>query len=242
LNAFQVAFHHALPHGVLTAITIPDSPDPVPDSVLSQLFPAEAEHARTLRGYRQGQFVGGRMAVRRACEQLGVRAGPVLSDPRGAPILPRGFTGSVSHKRTLAVGMVAHRRDGTLGVDLEDYGPPRPSIASQVLRPSEVEAIASLPEARRWIALLIRFSIKESIYKALDPFVQRYVAFEEAEVTPDLQGLAEVQLHLDGQEGPFAVDARYTWMEGRLLTSVRIQPATDAPSEPPTAGPEAPLD
>ncbi len=224
LTPFTVAFHHAAPHGALTAVHLADSPDAVPEAVLAALPDEEAELARSLRGYRQGQFVAGRLALRRACEQLGSRPPPLLSTDRGAPAMPPGLSGSVSHKRTLAIAMVASDRAGTLGCDLEDYGPPRLGIASHILTPVEMEALAGLADAERWIGVLLRFSIKESIYKALDPYVRRYVGFHEAIVTPDHERCAHVELALAGKEGPFQVDARYDWLAGRLVTSVRIRP------------------
>lgn len=166
---------------------------------------------------------------------MGTRPGPLLADDRGAARLPTGLVGSVSHKRDMAIGMAARPTQGSLGVDLEDYGPPRMNIASKILTPEELAEIQDLPDGRKWIAVLLRFSIKESIYKAIDPFVRRYVGFQEAIVTPDLQGAATVQLRLtpparpDGSpapaEGPFIVDARYEWLYGRILTSVRIRRA-----------------
>lgn len=224
LKLFDLAFHHATQHGVLAAVHIPDSPDPVPDDVLARLPPAEAVHARSLRAYRQVSFVGGRLALRQACAQLGHQVPPILPDARNRPQLPVSLAGSISHKKDLAIGMVSPASLGTLGVDLEDYQPQRLGIASQVLSPRELAEIAELPDNRRWIALLVRFSIKESIYKALDPYVHRYVGFHEAEVEPDLQGGARVRLQLANGEGPFGVDARYEWLHGRLLTSVRIRP------------------
>lgn len=225
LTPFDVAFHHASAHGVISAVHIPPTADPVPDAVLDGLPAPEAAFARTLRGFRQVSFVGGRLALRAACAQLGHQVPPILPDPRGRPMLPPALAGSISHKRDLAVGLVSSSVHGTVGVDLEDYAPARPGIASHVLREAEHGAIADLPENRRWIALLVRFSIKESIYKALDPYVQRYVAFKEATVEPDLEGSARVELSLEGEEGPFVVDARYEWLRGRLLTSARIRPA-----------------
>lgn len=218
-----MAFHHATPHGVLTAVHIPDSPDPVPERVLASLPGPEAAFARELRAYRQVSFVGGRIALRAAAAQLGQQVPPILPDDRSRPRLPPALAGSISHKRDLAVGMVSQAAHGTLGVDLEDYAPQRPSIAGHVLTEAEQATIASLPEGRRWIALLVRFSIKESVYKALDPYVRRYVGFTEAEVDPDLEGRARVALTLANGEGPFTVDARYEWLHGRLLTSVRIR-------------------
>lgn len=176
--------------------------------------------------------------MRAACRQLGVRPAPILSDAHGAPVLPEGLVGSISHKRTLAVAMVARDRGGTLGVDLEDYGPPRLSILDKILTPAELEQVLGLREERQWISALIRFSIKESIYKALHPLVHRYVDFHEAEVWPDLQGRARVDLRLERGEGPFHTDARFEWMYGRLLTSVRLRPEPCAqPGNGATIGP-----
>jgi enterobactin synthetase component D len=224
---YTVAFHHATPHGVVTAVHIPDAPDPVPDEVLAQLPDPEAAHARTLRGYRQIEFAGGRIALRQACLQLGPAPAALLADDRGAPVLPAGLVGSISHKRGLAVAMAARVGQGTLGIDLEDYGPPRPSIAPRILTPEELAYVDALPDGRRWFAIVLRFSIKESIYKALDPYVRRYVGFHEARVEPDLHGAARVSLDLAHGEGPFDVDARYEWLRGRILTSVRIRRAAE---------------
>ena len=212
---------------MLTAVYIPDSPEPVPESKLRLLLPGEVELALEQRGFRQVEFVGGRIALRAACGQLGVRASDLVRTDRGAPVLPDGLVGSVSHKRGLAVAMVARNTQGTLGIDLEDYEPARLSIMKKVLTPTEIEAVEALPSERKWMGVLIRFSIKESIYKAVDPYVKRYVGFLEAEVAPQLQGVADATLTMANGEGPFTIDARYTWLGGRLLTSVRLRP--DAP-------------
>ena len=74
------------------------------------------------------------------------------------------------------------------------------------------------------MGVLLRFSIKEAIYKAVYPYVRRYVDFSEAHVTPDPDGQAEVTLRLSQGEGPFRVEARYYWLDGRVLSTVRIRP------------------
>lgn len=236
MTPFSLAFHHATPHGILAAVHLPDSPDPVPEAALSGLHPVEAEHAVGLRGYRQAEFVGGRLALHAALTQLGAHPGahpgaapgPILPDERGAPAMPAGLAGSVSHKRTLAVALVARRGLGSIGVDLEDIGPERAGIEARVLTEAEIARIADLPPERRWIEVLIRFSLKEAIYKALDPYVRRYVGFQEAEVHPHVDGHALVALNLAQGEGPFTVDARFEWLRGRLCSSVRILPAPGA--------------
>ncbi|TNE85391.1 MAG: 4'-phosphopantetheinyl transferase superfamily protein [Deltaproteobacteria bacterium] len=228
---YQPLYHHATPHGVLTAVALPPEPKPVPTSILDQLAEEEAAHAADLRGFRQVQFVGGRLALRHAAAQLGMRLPAAMPDDRGAPVMPPRIVGSVSHKHSIAVGMVARSNGRTLGVDIEEYEPARMGIAPKILRPEELATIEAMPEENRWLALLLRFSIKESIYKALDPYVRRYVGFHEAFVEPDLEGGARVELHLANGETGFEVDARYAWLEGRVLTSVRIgrtQPSSDS--------------
>ena len=221
--SFSHAFHFAGPHGLLTAFTIPDQRDPAPPHILDQLHPLEKAHALTLGGYRQGQFVGGRLALRGACAQLQVQPEAILGDDRGAPVLPKGYTGSISHKRNIAVGMVGRAEEGMLGVDIEDYGPPRPTIEGAVLCKEELDKIADLHGEARWIAVLQRFSLKEAIYKAVDPYVRRYVGFHEVCVHPDTNGSAQVRFMLKHGEGPFEVSAKYIWLKGRLLCSARVR-------------------
>jgi 4'-phosphopantetheinyl transferase EntD len=132
--------------------------------------------------------------------------------------------------------MVARAAHGSLGVDLEDYAPARLGIADKILVPEELDVLASLPEERRWIALILRFSIKEAVYKALDPYVRRYVDFHEAIVHPDLHGQAEVRLALAKGDGPFDVEARYEWLHGRIVSSVRIRRRDASPQAPSPSG------
>ena len=191
LSPFDIAFQHATPHGVLTAVHLPDAPDPVPQRVLARLPAEEAAFAQLVASLPPSILRRGTASATNGLRPARATSPPaILPDELGAPGLPDQLTGSISHKRTLAVGMVGQARNGTLGVDLEEYEPTRLNIAPAVLTEAELATIEQLPDHRRWIALLTRFSIKESIYKALNPYVRRYIDFKEAEVTPDLEGAA----------------------------------------------------
>lgn len=221
--SFEVVIKNATAHGLVVGVSLPGSGEPVPEAVLHELHPDEARFARTLRGFRQEQFAGGRLALRTACVGLGRQPGPVLPDARGAPCFSGGVSGSITHKRHLALALVAREATGSLGVDFEDLGPPREGIAQRVLRPEELAEVESLPAGRHWTATLTRFAIKEAIYKALAPRLQRYIAFEEAAVEPSPDGLARVVLHLaDGPE-PDEVQARYVFTERGILATVRAR-------------------
>ncbi len=117
---------------------------------------------------------------------------------------------------------IAARADGfTLGIDLEEWGPRPVDIARRVLVDGELRAIGALPEADRWQGLMLRFSLKEAVYKALDPFVERYIAFSEASVEPHEDGSARIELSLRGAEGPFALSAAWFVRDGHVVSIVR---------------------
>lgn len=194
----------ALLHGACVIVELDD-----PEAALAALPAAEQHRAGQLGPVRRREFVAGRTALHLA---LGAGA-PILSDDRGAPILPPGWVGSISHKGALAAALVAPAGQGHLGVDLERAAPPRTDIARRILTPREQ---AALPDRGR--AVTLRFSIKEAIYKAVDPYVRRYVGFTEVEL--DLTGdAARVTTEL-----PYAIEA--TWREhaGHWLATARAVP------------------
>jgi 4'-phosphopantetheinyl transferase EntD len=74
----------------------------------------------------------------------------------------------------------------------------------------------------------MHLSAKESIYKALDPFVRRYVSFKEATLILGDDGRCEARLALGGGEGPFLTEVacREIWAGGSFfLTSAAIRRA-----------------
>lgn len=211
------------PYGLLVGFSLPGTPDAVPEEVLERLHPAEREQALTQRGYRQPEWVGGRLAANAAIRLLGLQPGPILSDPRGAPLPSPGARVSISHKRSLVVALAARAENGDIGVDLEDLSPARPDVASAVLTAAEQAAVDMLPEDRRWTAILLRFSLKEALYKAVAPRVQRMIGFEEADVALHPDGSADLTLRLRPTEPPPRLEGRYHWMNGRVLAMVRAR-------------------
>jgi len=194
----------ALAHGACVIVELADR-----DAALAALPAAERARAAALAERRRAEYVAGRTALHLALPT----AEPILSDDRGAPILPAGWVGSVSHKAAWAAALVAPVGAGQLGVDIELAAPPRGDIARRILTEGEQ---AQLPDRGR--AVTLRFAIKEAIYKALDPYVRRYVGF------------TEVELALAGDEVavttslPFAIEA--TWREhaGHWLATARATP------------------
>ncbi|MEE2751597.1 MAG: 4'-phosphopantetheinyl transferase superfamily protein [Myxococcota bacterium] len=226
---FSTAIRRALPFGLLYGVHLPSVDRPMKDAWTETLHPDERSYAQDLKAHKKISWVGGRLAIRTAMKPLHSSQDAVLSGPYGAPILPRGLTGSISHKKSLAVAMVARSHHGTIGIDLEELTPERPGIAERVLTESELDAVRSLPIDRQWTSILLRFAMKEAFYKALFPHVTRYVGFDEAVVEPGLNGDAIIRPHLKDEEGPFEIEARYYWLSEHVLCAVRLRPAPKAP-------------
>lgn len=215
----SLAIQH--PFGQVVAVHLPEGLLPVPEETLSLLPVEERSHAMGLRGRRQIEWVGGRLALRLAAQRVGMTLPAILPGARGEPLLPVGVTASISHKKRVAMALVG-TGGGTVGIDAEELHPPRMAILSRVLREEEQEEVAALPEADRWESLVSRFAIKEAIYKALHPHVVRYVRFDEARVGEIAGGEAHVCLHLQKGEGPFAVEARVQTSGDLLIAMVRV--------------------
>jgi 4'-phosphopantetheinyl transferase EntD len=189
--AFACAFRLDLPHGRCVGVEI--SPHAPPPDQLAALDPQERAFLATLPPARQPSFAAGRTALRAALGDLGLPLAPLLPGPRGAPRLPPGALGSISHKQHLAVALAASTpaapvatplapADCALGVDLEEERPFRIDISRRVLTPGEREALRSLPEPERTAALRDRFCLKEAFYKAANIFVPRTISFQEVAV------------------------------------------------------------
>jgi 4'-phosphopantetheinyl transferase EntD len=187
-------------------IVVVDVPQPGPDldAALPQL--PEAERALCLRWAprRQATYVAGRLALRAALVAAGVVDDATASaivvgrDDRGAPVLPASLPStirvSITHKDRVAGALVAivdgaddgdDIDDVAWGLDLEvDDGRDREAtdaLARQVLL---AEELASLPtdDVQRRRGVFARFSLKEALYKGLDPFLKRYVGFLDVSV------------------------------------------------------------
>jgi len=162
---------------------------------LSSLHPEEQALCAPWGDKRKATFAAGRRALRAALRAAGVAEDVVVAaigrDARGAPVLPDGLCGSVTHKDHVAAALVEVGGNGFVGfvgIDLEGedgFDAVRVDrLATQVLTPREQQSLpTALDERRR--AVLARFSLKEALYKALDRHVGRYVGFLDVEVDVD---------------------------------------------------------
>jgi enterobactin synthetase component D len=175
---------------------------------------------------RRRTYLGGRAALREALYREGAPwQAPLPSTPRGAPVPPEGWVASISHKEGLAVALVAPDEGWAVGVDLEALGPPRLHLAPRLLTSSEQAQLAAMPPQAQWPELLLRFSAKEALYKAIDPYLQRYVGFAEVAIVPRegrLLGIGELTA-----PDLLGLEAEGAWapVDGHLVTAFRARRA-----------------
>ena len=188
------------PHGRCIVLELDDAESP--------LLGDEVTIAAALAPSRRRELAAGRAALR---EALGMNVA-ILPDDRGAPVLPSGWVGSISHKGPRAAAIVAPSGQGFIGVDLEIAAPSRMPIERRILTPREQGITGK--------EVTLRFAIKEAIYKAVDPFVRRYVAFTEVELDVHADGRVEVHV-LDPSRLPVRVEAWWQERDGMWLATAR---------------------
>lgn len=128
----------------------------------------------------------------------------ILKDEYGRPMVPTGFIGSISHKDNTGVALVAEDDDlgntneivKGVGIDIEKATARQKRIERRILTPNEQENLGHIEGISRDEEVLLRFSLKESVYKAMHPLINHYVSFQEAEITPNADGTASVWLNL----------------------------------------------
>ena len=229
--AFERRFVRELPFGTCVGIALPSimsgAGDDDPFDLPPILHADEAAFARGLSPIRRASWVGGRVALRAALTAIAFDApAPILATPRGGPAMPSGVLGSVSHKNDLAVALVARAAAApavTVGIDVEAVRALKRDIARHVLTADERAALPPEGPARDAEVLLL-FSAKEAIYKALDPWVGRFVSFQEATVARAPGGGLRASLALANGEGPFGVELHQAGEADLILVAARVTP------------------
>ncbi len=150
-------------------------------STFATLVHGLPERLRTVSAKRRREFLAGRLCAAEALSRAGY-AGPgwLGQDAAGLPAWPKGWSGSISHSRTAALAAACPCAMGVwLGLDIEEMGAPRDiaEIASLIAQPGELAALAALPDA---LAVILLFSAKESLYKALYPRLRTFRHFSAA--------------------------------------------------------------
>mmetsp|Transcript_9365 Transcript_9365/g.31713 ORF Transcript_9365/g.31713 Transcript_9365/m.31713 type:complete len:279 (+) Transcript_9365:33-869(+) len=231
---FETAFALKVPHGLCVGVRLAPAAGQGAEDGCTWALPTEVQASKTmLSRERQLSYCGGRAALRKAMADCGAPADqPIARDGHGAPVLPEGVLGSISHTRGLAVALVRLRRPGeegtALGVDVERAARAlRSPVARRVLTAAEaagLEEEAADDDARRR-GTLLRFSFKEAVYKAASQLRVPGLAFRALEVRPHLDGTAAARWvgATEALNAELATDLRWREEGEYFLTFVEMR-------------------
>ena len=146
--------------------------------------PEEWEDTASAAPNRQKEFVAGRHLARALSDQLGLPPAPLRRADDRAPIWPSDRTGSLSHSDTLCAAAVGKR--GTIqsiGVDVETIGRVEQKLWPTLFTEKEANYFSSLAPNKVALETTLFFSAKEAFYKCQYPLTQKWVGFQDVEVT-----------------------------------------------------------
>ena len=148
-------------------------------------LPSEAERVERAVPSRRAEFATGRACARRALARLDLPPQPIPAGPRGEPQWPAGIIGSITHCAGYRGAVLARTGQiATVGIDAEPNAALPDGLLKLISLPAERDRLARLAEIEpsvHWDRLL--FCAKEAVYKAWYPLAERWLDFEEAEVT-----------------------------------------------------------
>ncbi|MCF6782409.1 4'-phosphopantetheinyl transferase family protein [Stutzerimonas stutzeri] len=178
---------------------------------------------------RQTEFLAGRLCAHEALRRAtGVASIPAVGEDR-APCWPAGVVGSITHGAGWAAAVAARAEQWRgLGLDVERIlvSTRADRLAGEILTPRELENYGDLDDSQRATLVTLTFSIKESLFKALYPLVNKRFYFQEAElIHHDDNGQARLRLLNDlSQEWKSGaeLEGQFVQFDGYLLSLVSI--------------------
>ena len=178
---------------------------------------------------RQTEYLAGRLCAREALMRLtGIAATPACGEDR-APQWPLGMVGSITHGSGWAGAVVGNSTDWRgLGLDIEQIMPASRAerLAAEILTPSELFRLETLPNEQRAQRISLIFSLKESLFKALYPQVLQHFYFQDAELLSidadnNVRMRLLIDLHADWPAGS-ELAGQFAEFDGYLLSLVSI--------------------
>jgi 4'-phosphopantetheinyl transferase EntD len=141
---------------------------------------------------RRNEFITVRNCARIALGELGVPPVPILKGDKGEPCWPDGIVGSLTHCAGYR-GAVVGRSDAvrSVGIDAEPHDVLPRGVLDSISLPAERSDIPrTMPSGLHWDRIL--FCAKEATYKAWFPLTKRWLGFEDAHITFDVDSVRPV--------------------------------------------------
>ncbi len=177
---------------------------------------------------RRNEFVTVRYCAREALGELGLPPVPILKGEKGEPCWPDGIVGSLTHCKGFRGAAVGRRADvRSVGIDAEPHDVLPDGVLDAISLPVERVELKDMPDGLHWDRIL--FCAKEATYKAWFPVTRRWLGFEDAHITFDVDdtgtsGDFESRILIDpaAPHGPplQTLSGRWSVRDGLALTAI----------------------
>ena len=198
------------------------------DAPESTMFSSEAAAVADAVAGRRREFATVRCCARRALQQIGVPAVPILPDVDGAPRWPAGVVGSMTHCRGYRAAAVARSREiCAVGIDAEPHEPLPSEVLDLVLRREERARLTALPRVQpqvHWDRIV--FSAKEAVYKAWFSLTRQWLDFPDVCTTVQVDGGFSARVHVRERRltafGLDVFEGRWRVGQGLVVTATSV--------------------
>lgn len=170
---------------------------------------------------RKAEFGDARWCAHQALSELGA-TGPVLRGERGMPLFPDGFVGSITHTQGFRAAVaVPYSSVRSIGIDAEPADVLPEGVFDAIARASEVPQMSTLVAAGVTCPDRLLFCAKEATYKAWFPMTQRWLDFDQAEISLRADGTLISYILVRPTPVPF-IEGRWVIRDGYVIVSTVV--------------------
>ncbi|MFT6733322.1 MAG: 4'-phosphopantetheinyl transferase EntD [Polaribacter sp.] len=154
-----------------------------------RLYREEVLLTKKMSEKRLNDFSAGRLSAKQALSKLAIYNYPILIGSNRAPLWPIQVVGSISHSKNICVSAVIQNTNSkALGIDIETIKQIDNDILLLICDETEILHLKNLEKSGYGSCnenAKIIFSIKESIFKCLNPLLSCWIDFKEMQITLD---------------------------------------------------------
>ncbi len=191
-----------------------------------ELHPEEQSLTGSMAKKRLEDFKSSRYVASLALNQLGYENFPLLINQHRGPVWPRTVVGSLTHCDGIAFAVANYNSAvRSIGIDLEAYTTMAPNLYRMICSEQELTHLQQFEQPELMAKVI--FSVKESIYKCLNPLLNEWIDFKDVSIELDPQARKyraapnskiAAQLKMEFIEGGWLVDGEYLysccWLNG----------------------------
>ena len=211
----------------IPGVSIFRSPLPLTSQIESDYSYCLPQSLENVAQTRKHNFVAGRYCAIQAAKKLGLSLPAFGNAETREPLWPKGFTGSISHSKSLAISCVSDSSQyQSMGIDAEEIirSTMAEKISGTVATQEELDYLNSF---KLDFGFTLLFSAKEALFKALFPLGRKYIDFKEAILIDIDQQKKTFQLRLASKDPAYQAylgiyQGQYSIVDNNLVSLILI--------------------